>query len=708
MSEQIYSKKNKKRIIIIIIGALISAVYLNLLRGSVRSLTEASIEELAIHDMKSLSAKIDDLWGELDSVYYRTSHQECTSVQELCSRLNLERQSNVFEEIYLLDTEGNTYSSNNVVMDQSDKDYVQRLLSGKEQVIRRLGLESGYDYGRERIVYGVRCEPFTCGDVTFVGIFGEANSDAIRNMLKIRSFDGRGYTSIMDMKGDYLVNHSWLSGISTTENYYASLQTDVGLSEEEINTLRSRLDRKETFTERYDCQRHGAELVSYFPMEKAEWIITITIPEDVLAEQTAPFVHLSGTMLVALVVLMIAVLGFMLWAMTTTISARADVKAKESFVASMSHEIRTPLSSIMGLNSLMREHLDEPERMREYLRKSGTAAQYLLTLVNDVLDLAKLQAGKIDLEDKPFSLEYSLSAAESIIGVPAEEKGLEFHVDKELVAPNLVGDSMRLQQILVNLLNNAVKFTPSKGRVSLRVRQQELHDGRVETTYEVEDTGCGMSSNFLEEVFTPFAQERTEVSDGTRGTGLGMAISQLLAVQMGGSLTVRSELNVGSCFTLKLTNEVSNVEPEALALKHEMPLPESKQQMNVLLAEDNVLNADILTELLEMAGFTVVHAADGGQVVDLFKASESGWFDLILMDVQMPVRNGYEATKMIRGLNRPDAKTVKIYACTANALRQDREQAAVSGMDDFIAKPVNVKKLLKMLNGEQDAGGEAL
>ena len=256
-------------IIIIIMGALASAFYLRQLDESVHEITVASIEELAVHDMKSISAKIDDLWGELDAVYYRTTNVGCASIQGLCDRLNLERASNIFDTIYLLDEDGYTYSSTNVVKDQSNTDYVQRLLSGKEQVIRRHDSGENFEYGRDRIVYGVRCEPFTCDGITFIGILGEAKNDTFRSILKISSFDGQGYTSIIDMDGNYLLNQSWKTGISDRENYFEELSTEAGLSDEDIEHIKIRINEKETFSERHLCQTHGMEIVSYFPMEKS-------------------------------------------------------------------------------------------------------------------------------------------------------------------------------------------------------------------------------------------------------------------------------------------------------------------------------------------------------------------------------------------------------------------------------------------------------
>ena len=215
------------------------------------------------------------------------------------------------------------------------------------------------------------------------------------------------------------------------------------------------------------------------------------------------------------------------------------------------------------------------------------------------------------------------------------------------------------------------------------------------TTYQVEDTGCGMSEEFRQKIFDPFSQERSHIS---QGTGLGMSISSLLVKQMGGALTVTSRLGEGSCFTFALVSETAPDDSvSAVAADNVHQDSENGKKLHILVAEDNDLNAEILMEILDTSGFTSVRAADGGEAVELFAKSQPYEFDIVLMDVQMPVRNGYEATKLIRRLNRPDAKTVIIYACTANTFREDQEKAREIGMNGFIAKPIDVNKLIQKL-----------
>lgn len=227
---------------------------------------------------------------------------------------------------------------------------------------------------------------------------------------------------------------------------------------------------------------------------------------------------------------------------------------------------------------------------------------------------------------------------------------------------------------------------------------QSAADGKIMTTYQVEDNGCGMSEEFQKKIFDPFSQERSGISQGSRGTGLGMSISYLLAKQMGGTLAVTSQLGEGSCFTFTLVSESAPEDlSSAVVADNVLKCCEGEKKLHILVAEDNDLNAEILMEILDASGINSVRARDGGEVVKMFEKSTPYEFDIVLMDVQMPVRNGYEATKLIRGLNRPDAKTVIIYACTANTFKEDQDRAMEIGMDGFIAKPIDVNKLMQKL-----------
>ncbi len=377
--------------------------------------------------------------------------------------------------------------------------------------------------------------------------------------------------------------------------------------------------------------------------------------------------------------------------------SRAESKAKGQFLSTMSHEIRTPLNGLIGLNYLMSQKLDDKGRMREYLRQSTVTAKYLLSLVNDILDSSKLQARQMELARQPVDLGLVTDTVSSIAQNAMEEKDLIYETDGELKWPCILGDEVRIQQVLLNLLDNARKFTPEGGRVTCSLKQEMTPAGDVLTTFSVSDTGRGMSPEFQKHVFDVFARELDTVSKGNQGTGLGLSISRRLALLMGGDLTVTSQKGEGSTFVFTFTappSEIAQDENDPAFLTKDSPHP------HVLVAEDNELNGEIILELLLDYGFEADLAENGKIALDMFEASREGTYGVILMDLLMPEMDGFEATKAIRALKRPDAKTVRIYACTANSLAEERDKALACGMDGFIAKPVDIGELMKKLSGQ--------
>ena len=376
-------------------------------------------------------------------------------------------------------------------------------------------------------------------------------------------------------------------------------------------------------------------------------------------------------------------------------TARAESRAKSEFLSSMSHEIRTPLHGLISLNYMMEQNLDDRTKLDAYLKQSSSTARYLQSLLTSILDMSKLSMEKMELHKEAFSFKDALSMIEAIEGSRLREKGVEFAMDVDLSHPVIVGDQVRLEQILLNIIDNAYKFTDRGGRVALRVRQEEGRPCRVTTRVEIADTGCGMSEEFQKVIFNVFTQERSVVSKGNQGTGLGMAISYQLAKLMDGDLRVDSKPGEGSRFILTFPAEIADLPAERARSGNGAGM--IGRGRRVLIAEDNELNGEILVDLLEREGFQTELAMNGQEAVDLFKASEVGSIDFILMDLLMPVKSGYEAAREIHRLPRPDAKRVKIFACTANSTQEDRERAFASGMDEFITKPVDIDLLLRML-----------
>ena len=373
--------------------------------------------------------------------------------------------------------------------------------------------------------------------------------------------------------------------------------------------------------------------------------------------------------------------------------SKADAKAKGRFLSTMSHEIRTPLNGLIGLNYLMSQKLDDKEKMEEYIKQSSVTAKYLLSLVNDILDTSKLEEQKLELVLKPVDLELVIETVGSIERNAMAEKKLQYNVDYELTYPYVMGDEVRIQQVLLNLLDNARKFTHKGGIVNLSLKQELTNKNEVLTSVTVSDTGRGMSEEFQKHIFDVFAQELETVSKGNQGTGLGLSISRRLALLMGGDLTCVSQKGKGSSFTFTFVAKPSEKPLKA----EEHSVIQENNRPRVLVAEDNELNGEIIVELLKSNGFEVELAVNGSIALQMFNESDPNTFGVILMDLLMPEMDGFETAKAIRALDREDAKTVRIFACTANSFAEERDKAFASGMNDFITKPVNIEELIRKL-----------
>lgn len=382
--------------------------------------------------------------------------------------------------------------------------------------------------------------------------------------------------------------------------------------------------------------------------------------------------------------------------------SRLDASVRARFLSTMSHELKTPLNGIIGLNYLMSSKLDDKEKLKGYLRQSDSTAKYLLTLVNDMLDMSGLQSDKLELESKPVDLRLIIDTAVSIAKSAAKAKGLRFSSDVKIDWPCVVSDGVRIQQILLHLLDNARKFTSKGGTITLTV-SQKLSDSKVTTTAVVSDTGRGMSEEFQKHIFDTFAQERESVSKGNQGAGLGLSISSRLAKMMNGGLSFVSKKDVGSSFTFYFTSALGELD------ENERFSAESQNEQNprILVAEDNELNGEIILEMLRENGYEADLAENGAIALDMFCRSEPCYYGVILMDLLMPEMDGFEASRAIRALSRADAGSVRIFACTANSSGEDREKALASGMNDFITKPVDVGLLLKKIRAKNDTQHKA-
>lgn len=379
--------------------------------------------------------------------------------------------------------------------------------------------------------------------------------------------------------------------------------------------------------------------------------------------------------------------------------AKSANAAKSNFLANISHDIRTPMNAIIGFTTLLERNVELPEKAREYTRKIDYSGRHLLGLINDILDMSKIESGQTTLHVAEFDLEELLEETGSIVLSQAGAKKQTFRISKEGKLPKmLLGDRTRLSQILLNLLSNAVKYTQPEGTIFLKVEGTESTIRRhIHLRFVVADNGCGMSENYVKTIFEPFSRENTESNREIQGTGLGMAITKNIVDLMGGTILVDSTPGKGSTFTVNLELQVPEKKQEESSESEEKDVGVAEERfmegLRFLAAEDNVLNAEILEALLNMEGAECKLTVNGKEVVEAFCNSKPGEFDLIFMDIQMPVMDGYEAARRIRSCGHPDASRIPIVAMMANAFEEDVRRAMEAGMNAHIAKPIGVEKL---------------
>ena len=378
--------------------------------------------------------------------------------------------------------------------------------------------------------------------------------------------------------------------------------------------------------------------------------------------------------------------------------AEAANEAKTEFLQRMSHDIRTPINGICGMVNMADHYVDDMEKQTEYRTKVKEASNLLLELVNDVLDMSKLESDEIVLEEVPFNLSKIAKEVLVVMEQIAAEQNIQIVWEKkEIIHRDFIGSPGYVKRVMMNILSNAVKYNRANGQIYISCKEIPSEQPEMTTMeFVCRDTGIGMTEEFQKSVFEPFAQEYTGSRTKFAGTGLGMAISRKLVEKMGGTITFESEKGVGTTFVIRVPFKI-DLDTDKREEQKDVS-EKSIKGLHILLAEDNELNMEIAEFVLENEGAEVTKAWNGQEAVELFRNSEPGEFDAILMDIMMPVMNGYEATKMIRSLEREDAKAIPIIAMTANAFTEDRIRAKEAGMDEHIAKPVDVKLLVKVIH----------
>ena len=622
-----------------------------------------------------------------------------------------------------------------------------------------LDLRNGYNIGKlvsldyeqnkkDGYLVAIPCQEYTINGETYTAIGTVYNHSKLDSMLSVKSYNGNAYLFMLDNDG----NITYTNQIEDKffRNYFLlkHLKGDQAITEEEADSLQKKLDGREQGVELLGNDK--PYYLGYCPIENNNTmlicIVEKSVVDNVLRDYQKTIVF-ETILMTGFVLLLLAGLFYSISRsslaeqkaeyekrnnelqkqamkemeesnkklkkakdITTEALQTAENanKAKTDFLSNMSHDIRTPMNAIIGMTSLIRYDAGNKDKVIEYADKIDISSQHLLGIINDILDMSKIEAGKTVFKYNDFSILNFIQEINILFQSQINEKNQTLTIIKENIRHEWVnGDQIHLMQIFSNLLSNAVKYTQEGGKIQFLIEECETKSSvYAKYRFLVSDNGMGMSADFKETIFDPFTRAESSMTNKIQGTGLGMAITRNLVKAMGGTIDLESELGQGSCFEVFIDLRIAENRTVALAAQEEIAEPDSNtlKGMRFLCAEGNELNAEILMELLKIEGAECTICENGEKVLETFEQSAPGDYDMILMDVQMPVMNGYEATKAIRRSSHELAMTIPIIAMTANAFSEDIQHSLAAGMNVHVSKPVEMKVLEKTIRSIKSGG----
>ena len=623
-----------------------------------------------------------------------------------------------------------------------------------------LDLRNGYNIGKlvsldynqkkkDGYLVAIPCQEYTINGETYTAIGTLYDHSKLDSMLSVKSYNGNAYLFMLDNDGN--ITYTNQKEDKFFRNYFLlkHLKGDQAITEEEADSLQKKLDGREQGVELVESDK--PYYLGYCPIENNNTMLICIVEKSVVDnvlrdyQKTIVFetILMAGFILLLFAGLFYSISRLSLADQKAEYEKRNNElhlqtmkemevvnqklkkaknvatealqtaenanKAKTDFLSNMSHDIRTPMNAIIGITSLIRHDAGNKAKVIEYADKIDISSQHLLGIINDVLDMSKIEAGKTVFKYSDFSILDFMQELDTIFHSQIYEKQQTLTIIKENIQHEWVnGDQIHLMQIFSNLLSNAVKYTQEGGKIQFFVEECETKSSvYAKYRFLVSDNGMGMSADFKDTIFDAFTRAESSLTNKIQGTGLGMAIAKNLVEAMGGTIDVDSELGQGSCFEVLLDLKIAEDGTAALAAQEETDEQDGNilQGMRFLCAEDNELNAEILTELLKIEGAECTICENGEEILKAFEQSAPGDYDMILMDVQMPVMNGYEATKAIRRSSHELAKTIPIIAMTANAFSEDIQHSLAAGMNAHVSKPVEMKVLEKTIRSIKSGGG---
>ena len=623
-----------------------------------------------------------------------------------------------------------------------------------------LDLRNGYNIGKlvsldynqkkkDGYLVAIPCQEYTINGETYTAIGTLYDHSKLDSMLSVKSYNGNAYLFMLDNDGN--ITYTNQKEDKFFRNYFLlkHLKGDQAITEEEADSLQKKLDGREQGVELLGSDK--PYYLGYCPIENNNTMLICIVEKSVVDNVLKDYQKTIGftTLLMAGFILLLFAGLFCSISRRSLAEQKAEYekrnneiqtqamkemeesnkklkkakdittealqtaenanKAKTDFLSNMSHDIRTPMNAIIGMTSLIRHDAGNKAKVIEYADKIDISSQHLLGIINDVLDMSKIEAGKTVFKYTDFSMPDLIEELNTIFQPQIAERNQTLMVIKENIRHEWVnGDQVHLMQIFSNLLSNAVKYTQEGGKIQFLVEECETKSSvYAKYRFLVSDNGMGMSADFKETIFDPFTRAEGSVTNKIQGTGLGMAITRNLVEAMGGTIDVESELGQGSCFEVLIDLRIAEDRSVSSTVQEEKNEQNDNifQGMRFLCAEDNELNAEILTELLKIEGAECTICENGEEILKTFEKSAPGDYDMILMDVQMPVMNGYEATEAIRRSSHELAKKIPIIAMTANAFSEDIQHSLAAGMNAHVSKPVEMRVLEKTIRSIKTGGG---
>ena len=623
-----------------------------------------------------------------------------------------------------------------------------------------LDLRNGYNIGKlvsldynqkkkDGYLVAIPCQEYTINGETYTAIGTLYDHSKLDSMLSVKSYNGNAYLFMLDNDGN--ITYTNQKEDKFFRNYFLlkHLKGDQAITEEEADSLQKKLDGREQGVELLGSDK--PYYLGYCPIENNNTMLICIVEKSVVDNVLKDYQKTIGftTLLMAGFILLLFAGLFYSISRRRLADQKAEYekrnneiqiqalremqvankklkkakdiatealqtaenanKAKTDFLSNMSHDIRTPMNAIIGMTSLIRHDAGNKDKVIEYADKIDISSQHLLGIINDVLDMSKIEAGKTVFKYTDFSMPDLIEELNTIFQPQIAERNQTLMVIKENIRHEWVnGDQVHLMQIFSNLVSNAVKYTQEGGKIQFLVEECETKSSvYAKYRFLVSDNGMGMSADFKETIFDPFTRAEGSVTNKIQGTGLGMAITRNLVEAMGGTIDVESELGQGSCFEVLIDLRIAEDKSVSSTVQEEKNEQNDNifQGMRFLCAEDNELNAEILTELLKIEGAECTICENGEEILKTFEKSAPGDYDMILMDVQMPVMNGYEATKAIRRSSHELAKKIPIIAMTANAFSEDIQHSLAAGMNAHVSKPVEMRVLEKTIRSIKTGGG---